>query len=540
MQKTNEKSREISIEMSIKPEYLIKAWHLLPKKVYFIILSLITSFSQIALSLSIGFFSDSILNAQGEISINGIYLLGTGFALLASALSQSILLYNISINSWIGGIELVKKRTSTFFTRFDRGVREDYSKSAINDYQRLAQGVLTPLMMLISSILMVIVLFSAVVYIIGLPQVFIGICILCFMVFYPTILLRRKISKNSILISRFDSLRFQRVQGAIRLRKEAILYNIRRRIIDLVVAPSLDYGKAVGRGVFLSGLFKPIYETAGLLILISAILVLKSQGIGSVGELGALVFLLYRMIPALQQTFINLGRINNNYAVLDNFSVNDDKASPDLTMLLDVNKIETYDVCLEDNGTTFCLPDLTFTRGKINVIMGDSGIGKSTALDCIINVLSHSGQVKFYDSEGKILDNVGEHLCGYAPQFPELFAGLSLSESILIDAVDINVAKKLRVADILQRNVIMDGEKSELSGGQKKRIGLLRCLSIERPVLLFDEPTSGLDSENSKAVWEILALRARSSLVVVTSHERPAVNEDEYIIKNFNNNVSKE
>jgi ABC-type transport system involved in cytochrome bd biosynthesis fused ATPase/permease subunit len=523
------------MKKNIKSEYLIKAWNILPKKVYFIVLSIITSFLQIAVSLFIGYFSESVLNDQADNSINSLYLIGTGVVLVASALSQSILLKNISINSWIGGIELVKRRTYTFFKRHDRRITEDYSKSAINDYQRLAQGVLTPLMMLISSVLMVIVLFSGVVYIIGVLQVLIGICILCLFVFYPTILLRRKISKNSIQITKFDSLRFQRVQGAIRLRKEAILYNIKNRIIDLVVGPSLDYGTAVGRGVFMSGLFKPLYETVGLIMLVAAVVTLKGQGFASVGELGALVFLLYRVIPALQQTFINLGRINNNYEVLDNFRLYDDKKNLEETNHLDVNKINTFDICLEDSGSMFCIPDLSFKKGKINVIMGDSGIGKSTALDCILNVINYKGQVKFYESNGNKIDNVGNYLCGYAPQFPELFAGLSLRDSILTDDININVAKKLQVADILERNVIVDGEKSELSGGQKKRIGLLRCLSIERPVLLLDEPTSGLDIENSKAVWEILSLRATTSLVIVTSHELPSVNKDKYIIKNFNN-----
>ena len=375
----------------------------------------------------------------------------------------------------------------------------------------------------------------AVIYIIGILQVLIGICILLLVVIYPTILLRQKISKNSIKISKFDSLRFQRVQGAIRLRKDAILYNIKDKIIHLVVKPSLDYGKAVGRGIFMSGLFKPMYETVGLIMLITAVVILKRQGFVSVGELGALVFLLYRLIPALQQTFINLGRINNNYEVLDKFEELDDKINLEETINLNVNKIETNNISIEDNGSMFCLPDLSFNKGKINVIMGDSGIGKSTALDCILNVINYNGEVKFYDTNGNELDNVGDKLCGYAPQFPELFAGLSLRESILIEDISINVAKKLQVADILDRNVIIDGEKSELSGGQKKRIGLLRCLSIERPVLLLDEPTSGLDIENSKAVWEILAIRAKSSLVIVTSHEIPSVKSDKYIIKNFNN-----
>jgi ABC-type transport system involved in cytochrome bd biosynthesis fused ATPase/permease subunit len=221
--------------------------------------------------------------------------------------------------------------------------------------------------------------------------------------------------------------------------------------------------------------------------------------------------------------------------VLDNFRLYDDKKNLEETNHLDVNKINTFDICLEDSGSMFCIPDLSFKKGKINVIMGDSGIGKSTALDCILNVINYKGQVKFYESNGNKIDNVGNYLCGYAPQFPELFAGLSLRDSILTDDININVAKKLQVADILERNVIVDGEKSELSGGQKKRIGLLRCLSIERPVLLLDEPTSGLDIENSKAVWEILSLRATTSLVIVTSHELPSVNKDKYIIKNFNN-----
>ena len=347
-------------------------------------------------------------------------------------------------------------------------------------------------------------------------------------------MLRGKISENSDRISSSDALRFQRVQGAIRLRKEAILYNLSIKLSDLVELPSLDYGVSVGRGVFFSGLFKPLYETIGLILLIFALFTLKGQGFDSISDIGALLFLLYRMIPALQQVFVNLGRVNNNISVLKSIDFNvphkDNKQVKN-----QVVHVSLSDVVVEDDTGLMKLPDVDFCIGKINIIMGPSGVGKSTALDCISGVINHKGGVSFLDVNGQALINKG--LCGYAPQFPELFSGLTMRESLLVENIDMEVAQKLKVDELLIRNSVIDGEKAELSGGQKKRIGLLRCLSIDRPVLLLDEPTSGLDTSNSEIVWNILEEKSKSSLVIVTSHEIPPLNKNNYEIKLFKHDI---
>ena len=287
---------------------------------------------------------------------------------------------------------------------------------------------------------------------------------------------------------------------------------------------------SVGRGVFFSGLFKPLYETIGLVLLIFALFTLKGQGFDSISEIGALLFLLYRMIPALQQVFVNLGRVNNNISVLKSIDLNVPFKNNE-EFKNEVVSVSLSEVAVEDDTGLMNLPNMEFHFGKINIIMGPSGVGKSTALDCISGVLNYKGAISFLDVNGQQLKNEG--LCGYAPQFPELFSGLTMRESLLVKNIDMELARKLRVDKLLIRNLVVDGEKAELSGGQKKRIGLLRCLSVNRPVLLMDEPTSGLDTSNSEIVWKILEQKSKSSLVIVTSHEVPPLEKSSYNLKQF-------
>ena len=58
-----------------------------------------------------------------------------------------------------------------------------------------------------------------------------------------------------------------------------------------------------------------------------------------------------------------------------------------------------------------------------------------------------------------------------------------------------------------------------LSGGEQKRISILRCLLSERDVLIFDEPTNGLNKEYRKEVIKILQDKAKTSIVLVISHD---------------------
>jgi phospholipid/cholesterol/gamma-HCH transport system ATP-binding protein len=180
--------------------------------------------------------------------------------------------------------------------------------------------------------------------------------------------------------------------------------------------------------------------------------------------------------------------------------------------------------------------DLDIERGRTNIIIGGSGQGKSVLMKHLMGLLHpDSGQiwvdgvdvVPFSDAEmGKL-----RRKFGMVFQYAALFDSMNVVENIafpLIERYRLSRDQIMeRVRDLLKRLDLanVDGiEKKippELSGGQRKRVGLARAL-IDRPeILLYDEPTTGLDPVATKNVDEMIRQTADDFGVtsVVISHD---------------------
>ena len=180
--------------------------------------------------------------------------------------------------------------------------------------------------------------------------------------------------------------------------------------------------------------------------------------------------------------------------------------------------------------------DLDIERGRTNIIIGGSGQGKSVLMKHLMGLLRpDSGQiwvdgvdvVPFSDAEmGKL-----RRKYGMVFQYAALFDSMNVVENIafpLIERYRLSRDEIMeRVRDLLRRLDLahVDGiEKKippELSGGQRKRVGLARAL-IDRPeILLYDEPTTGLDPVATKNVDEMIRRTADEFGVtsVVISHD---------------------
>lgn len=175
--------------------------------------------------------------------------------------------------------------------------------------------------------------------------------------------------------------------------------------------------------------------------------------------------------------------------------------------------------------------DLTLHPGQNTVILGPSGAGKSVLLKHIVGLLRpDAGEVHFRNVR---VDNVPERRLtdvrrniGFLFQMAALFDSMTVEENVAFPLVEHTSLSKQerrdRVAEAL-RTVEMDGSQlklpAQLSGGQKKRVGLARAVILHPALVLYDEPTTGLDPIRADGINNLI-LKMRDALgltgIVVT------------------------
>jgi phospholipid/cholesterol/gamma-HCH transport system ATP-binding protein len=180
--------------------------------------------------------------------------------------------------------------------------------------------------------------------------------------------------------------------------------------------------------------------------------------------------------------------------------------------------------------------DLDIERGKTNIIIGGSGQGKSVLMKHLMGLLKPDQGHIWVDGEDLV--PLGEYELGKLRrkfgmvfQYAALFDSMNVVENIafpLIERYSLRREEIMeRVRDLLRRLDLGDVPgieqkfPAELSGGQRKRVGLARAL-IDRPeILLYDEPTTGLDPIATKNVDEMIRRTADQFKVtsVVISHD---------------------
>ena len=185
-----------------------------------------------------------------------------------------------------------------------------------------------------------------------------------------------------------------------------------------------------------------------------------------------------------------------------------------------------------NDQAAFSFPDINLGKNENLLIIGSSGIGKTTLLHLLAGLLqSDSGSINLFGQDiSKLtqyeLDRFRGQNIGIVFQKPHFVNSLTVKENLQLAQYLGNKVNQGRIDDILSSLNILDKKNKnpkKLSQGEKQRACIAMAIVNSPKLILADEPTSSLDDENCDRVIKLLKKQAsefNAQLVVITHDNR--------------------
>lgn len=238
------------------------------------------------------------------------------------------------------------------------------------------------------------------------------------------------------------------------------------------------------------------------------------------------------VIGECQQQAINISRLYLIKAKPESLILPIEK-----TDISEINKIEVRNLDFEIGNFSRKYENICFYKGGLNCIAGESGGGKTSLINALLGLKEYkdgeiiiNDQIKvkslFFENDKVSLSFQGENFFDRG-----VVENIMYPDTQLTDKAN-SLLKKFDLEYLLEREETENKNtfKNNLSGGEKKRISVIRAISKDAQVYILDEPTNELDEKNVKTVIKELVKLSKNSIVIVISHDKRIMEKCENII----------
>lgn len=481
-------------------------------------------------------------------------------AVLLAGVIRLTLLYAMTRLSFATGADLsINIYRRTLYHEYEVHVSRNSSEvinSIITKTSTVINGVLTPVLLLISSTIMLIGIMGALFAIhttIALSA-FIGFGSLYWLVIRYT---KTHLKDNSKTIADQSTQMIKSLQEGLGGIRDVLIDGTQQFYCKLYRNADLPLRRASGNNQFIGGSPRYAMEAIGMTLIagLSYVMTQQEDGImAAVPVLGALALGAQRLLPALQQAYGAYSTIKGSKSSFEDVLNLLDQPLPEYAgqplpepiPFLEKIKLNNLNFrYTEDSPWVLKNISLSLKKGSRIGFMGVTGSGKSTLIDIIMGLLP--------ETEGElIIDNQiinTQNRRAWQAHIAHVPQNIYLSDSTIEENIAFGIEKEKidhqRVKNAAQHAQIAHlieqwkdgyqtfvGERGiRLSGGQRQRIGIARALYKQANVLIFDEATSALDNETEQAVMDAIEDLGKEITVLIIAHRLTTLKGCDKIVK---------
>ena len=213
--------------------------------------------------------------------------------------------------------------------------------------------------------------------------------------------------------------------------------------------------------------------------------------------------------------------------------------------LLTVDEITIENLSFAYNkNTIFNSFNYTFKKGNSYAILGPNGSGKSTLMYLLMGLYNcECGSIRYNDVPLQDLNciRLRQNLIGVVEQNPDfindtIYNNLCLYDRYIQPDKIENLMKKWGLKGIANSaqnalNLIINEKNSNLSGGEKEKLAVIRSCLKNPEVILWDEPTASMDFESTKKVLEFIEREKEKKIVIIITHDKIVAETCDYQIE---------